>query len=221
MGIRFACHHCDHSLNIKQELAGRVGTCPDCRQRFRIPLTDSTHSLAVESEAVTTAPAVPSTPTTAAASGAIESQAPAKRELPATAAQSSPLDDAEAQWFVRPPAGGQYGPADGPTLRQWISEHRVTPGTLVWRTGWSHWLTAREALPDVVKPAGDVPPASAAGRETTASISLPTPANDGLVGDPAIGAVRLARSRKRLTVVTILGTISLALVLVLAFLALR
>jgi hypothetical protein len=45
-------------------------------------------------------------------------------------------------WYVRPPSGGQYGPATGKLMRQWLAEGRIGPDTLVWREGWRDWQQA-------------------------------------------------------------------------------
>ncbi len=72
-------------------------------------------------------------------------------EQPVSAAASSsgalapgdPLSQApEMVWYVRPPAGGQYGPASGPIMRTWLAEGRVPPDALVWREGWEDWRSA-------------------------------------------------------------------------------
>lgn len=52
-------------------------------------------------------------------------------------------------WYVRPPSGGQYGPAEGDILSRWIDEGRVTPDTLVWREGWRDWQEARGVFPQL------------------------------------------------------------------------
>lgn len=58
-----------------------------------------------------------------------------------------------AVWYVRPPSGGQYGPARGDIMRKWIAEGRVTGTSLVWREGWPDWRNAAEALPGLGAPA--------------------------------------------------------------------
>lgn len=45
MGIRFQCHHCHHSLHVKDYQAGKKGRCPECKGQFRIPLTDAEFSV--------------------------------------------------------------------------------------------------------------------------------------------------------------------------------
>ena len=58
-----------------------------------------------------------------------------------------------ATWFVRPPSGGQFGPARGEVMRKWLTEGRVTSDSLVWREGWVDWLAATEVFPSLMTPA--------------------------------------------------------------------
>lgn len=71
-------------------------------------------------------------------------------------------DDQTATWYLRPPAGGKYGPADRQTLQQWIDEGRVASTALLWREGWAQWRTAAEALPDLAEKLAQVQPLSTA-----------------------------------------------------------
>ena len=68
---------------------------------------------------------------------------------------SDPISEApDAVWYVRPSAGGQYGPARGEIMRRWITEGRVGTDSLVWREGWTDWKSASSVLPEVAKQAG-------------------------------------------------------------------
>jgi hypothetical protein len=177
VGIRFRCHHCEHELHVKDFQAGKRGRCPACQGRFRIPLSDADYSLdpasqvavlpdaastANSTQAVSSKNASPSAPDgnqpTSSADESSQSH-PSSVSLPpkpspATADQSSapgepaavPQTDM-AHWYVRPPAGGQYGPASTELLNQWVSERRVTADSLVWRDGWEDWQLAANALP--------------------------------------------------------------------------
>ncbi|TWT92745.1 DUF4339 domain-containing protein [Stieleria varia] len=149
MGIHFACHACGKALNIKQELAGKRGICPACRVRFRIPLRD----------AATSQPADPSDHGT----GDVTSRQPASKQSQTETsstqrASSHPISSLEllsgdptANWYVRPPSGGQYGPATGDVLQQWIDEGRVATKSLLWRDGWPQWREASEVLPELAQ----------------------------------------------------------------------
>ncbi len=50
-------------------------------------------------------------------------------------------------WYVRPPSGGQFGPASGELMRTWLSEGRVGLESLVWREGWHDWQEAGKVFP--------------------------------------------------------------------------
>ncbi|XZE46836.1 GYF domain-containing protein [Pirellulaceae bacterium SH467] len=54
-----------------------------------------------------------------------------------------------ARWYVRPPSGGEYGPASEELLTVWIEEKRVTADSLLWREGQPQWLTAEQLLPEL------------------------------------------------------------------------
>lgn len=66
--------------------------------------------------------------------------------------QSEPLafapvpESSDAIWFVRPPTGGQFGPAHDGLFRQWVEEGRVGADSLVWREGWEDWQVASAVL---------------------------------------------------------------------------
>ncbi|NND96355.1 MAG: DUF4339 domain-containing protein [Pirellulaceae bacterium] len=175
MGIRFACHVCGKHLNIKQELAGRRGICPSCSSRFRIPKEDAEQSTPIEEPkrvAVMADATVQSDQSVDGYANANSNQI-ANRESATVSSDAnnvgssgiqegsavptvggmSTLDflthDSDATWYVRPPTGGQYGPANGDILRSWISEGRVAATALLWRDGWPQWRTASDALPEL------------------------------------------------------------------------
>ena len=50
-------------------------------------------------------------------------------------------------WYVRPPSGGQFGPASGELMKTWLSEGRVSADSLVWREGWRDWQEAGTVFP--------------------------------------------------------------------------
>ena len=64
-----------------------------------------------------------------------------------------PISEApHAVWYVRPPSGGQFGPASGDIMRSWMSEGRVTVDSLVWREGWPEWKPAGKTFSGLVGP---------------------------------------------------------------------
>ncbi|MCA9150541.1 MAG: DUF4339 domain-containing protein [Planctomycetales bacterium] len=71
--------------------------------------------------------------------------------LPSSSTDSAEASDllgeaVQAKWFVRPPSGGQYGPADTVLFRTWIIEGRVTADSYIWREGWTDWQPAEDLL---------------------------------------------------------------------------
>lgn len=215
MGIRFACHHCGHPLNIKQELAGRVGRCPDCEQRFRIPLEDAPQSLPISA---TGGEGTSDSVTDLAWRG--DAPEPVTPEaVPASTTAAGPTN--AAQWYVRPPAGGQYGPANDELIKSWIAEYRITPSTLVWRDGWPQWKNASEVFPELSDAAARNRPLAAnpiSGKVSLDELAVATTDAPALIGDAAIGQQRSARKRRRIQLVIGLAAIVCCLIGALIFL---
>lgn len=76
--------------------------------------------------------------------------APSAKSSPAATRSLSPgARPAEISWYVRPPTGGQFGPATGEVIRSWLEEGRVPVDSLVWREGWRDWKVASAAFPQL------------------------------------------------------------------------
>ncbi len=87
-----------------------------------------------------------------------------------TPAPLDPLVEApQAKWYVRPPAGGQFGPADAVLMRQWIGEGRVSAESMVWREGWSDWKKAGGLLPGVAGTTAAAPSGATASGATASA----------------------------------------------------
>lgn len=90
-----------------------------------------------------------------------------------------------ATWFVRPPSGGQFGPARGEVMRKWLTEGRVTVDSLVWREDWADWQPATEVFPQLGKPAaaglfGAAPVGVTSSPKSTASIPAAKKSNGAM-----------------------------------------
>jgi hypothetical protein len=123
MGIRFRCPN-GHKIHVKTFLAGKAGFCPECQVKVRIPEASD--------------PDLDS----AAASFLSSNESSASPSGSGAATVS-----AQARWYVRPPAGGQYGPASEDAFREWVADGRVAPNAYVWCEGWAEWRLARDVLP--------------------------------------------------------------------------
>lgn len=166
MGIRFQCHQCKHTMNVKDHLAGKKSRCPECETRFRIPSEGESESIPIvdgsedpSNKSPFRNPPAPVTPTANVAAQSVASTATLTQNVPSqsTSASTSPQQSA---WMVRPPSGGQYGPATQEMLVDWIRERRVTSDSLVWKEGWKEWLAANAAFPELFPPpAPSTPPA--------------------------------------------------------------
>ena len=291
MGIRFSCHHCGHPLNIKQDLAGKVGRCPTCQGQFRIPLCDAATSSSINGTGLQSANVEPIQPiaraaTSQAPSGTTPravghaaaktvSTKPAPSPLAKTPSTTTPVPQstprnpasqrttqptakaapanrqpapdatptAEPHWHVRPPSGGEYGPASDELIRTWISEYRITPSSQLKRADWKEWRVASEVFPDLLPKSNHTStPATPTTQPAAIVASSPAPkpnsttpsidqaaaqgppdliVNEPLIGDAKIGKKRMAKLRRRTTFVIALGVVTLLLIGVLLFLTLR
>lgn len=127
-----------------------------------------------------TAPARPAsdTPPTVPmqAPGANLPAVPMGRGLAPTPAigRPDPVDEApDAVWYVRPPSGGQYGPARGEVMRKWMTEGRVSRDSLIWREGWNDWQLAGQVFPTSGLVAPPPPPPNASNTAYAPSSPLP------------------------------------------------
>lgn len=68
-------------------------------------------------------------------------------------------DAPDVIWYIRPPSGGQFGPASRDVMRAWLAEGRITPDSLVWREGWRDWKEAVEVFPEGAFPQLRIPDA--------------------------------------------------------------
>jgi len=182
-GKRGICPYCDSGLDIPLESEPRNG-------KGKLP-TESVEVETVprEGEAALAGPAaqasaeagITTSPTAAATSSGsgyqpstesprISAEAtPAEASKPPSGPESNGPDaideNPEAVWYVRPPSGGQFGPAKGDVMRKWLDEGRVSPDSLVWREGWADWQEAEPTFPSLSK------------RSTPASPPTPAPTN--------------------------------------------
>lgn len=92
---------------------------------------------------------------------------------------ASLLPFVDARWYVRPPSGGQYGPATTQTLLDWIKQRRITADSLVWREGLENWILARDLIPEPF--GGQVP---AVGAVASLPASLPAPKTSATSAPP-------------------------------------
>jgi len=178
MGIKFHCPK-GHKLNVKAFLAGKKGVCPKCGTKVRIPLQSEAGLVDsdLEETDASQGPAKTQAVVKSNGSGAVTAPAAVAAVAPAAGRSTSgsdgndPIAEAPAAiWYVRPPTGGQYGPAKGEIMRKWIAEGRVSSDSLVWREGWTDWQNAGKLFP-TLQAAGSAAKNPAPVVSTTAPIS--------------------------------------------------
>ncbi len=187
MGIRFACPN-GHPLHVKADLAGKRGICPQCQARFLIPVPQGT--AAVETRQVTA-----QQPSAASQSAATT---PAHTPQSTEAPKSVPPAAESSTWYVRPAAGGQFGPADDTLVIQWAAEGRIGVDAFVWRTGWDDWRRASdvpEHFPQLAQQAAAASPFAQPAGYNASSGGLEATSSDAT--DVSVATARYQRRKKQ------------------------
>jgi hypothetical protein len=227
MGIKFHCPN-GHKLNVKAFLAGKKGVCPKCGTKMRIPEasepglvdseleeTEAAHSPAKSNGSGAGAAATLVAPAPAAPAVSVAPAAPTAAQ--SAAAADDPIAEAPtAIWYVRPPTGGQYGPARGEIMRKWIAEGRVSGDSLVWREGWTDWQNAAKLFP-VLQSAAAVPKAAPPAVSTT----VPLSARSSTRSAARYETKKQTSSSLAIAILVGLGIVCLLLVGVLVFVLMR
>jgi len=147
--------------------------------------------------ATTSTPHVPTRTTTPPSATTVAPQPSSPATSPSAA---DPIAEApHAVWYVRPVLGGQYGPASGDMLRQWIGQGRVAADSLVWREGWPHWQPAGTVLPQTANPA------TSSGMPDATNLGLPMPLDPLPVSARSnLGRTHRKRSNLMVTLIVVL-----------------
>ena len=132
---------------------------------------------------------------------------------------------ANANWFVRPPSGGQFGPAPSHLLMSWITESRVTAESYLWREGFADWQLASELLPELFQEASGPSIAPPSLKEILSDEpSNPTPGVLEMNPDSASATraglllkKQMQKRRQQLIMIVMLAVISLILFGILIF----
>jgi hypothetical protein len=115
-----------------------------------------------------------------------------------------------ATWYVRPPSGGQFGPAPAEIFHEWLVENRVTRDSLVWRDGWPQWLVASDVFTDFFGPS--------LATTTAIAPTAPSIANTAAI-ESTTDRARLTRKMKRrrryIIGIALLATLAIILVVTL------
>ncbi len=152
MGIICLCPN-GHRTNLKDRFAGLRVRCPQCGEKFRVPLQEHTTR---EQKS----PISPSLPTghQSEFDSPFSDDGSNSRHLraqpTATAKQSagtvpSILDEDPSQlWRIAPPGGEPSSAMKGPELLDLLSSSKIKANVYVWRTDWLEWKPVKSIFPD-------------------------------------------------------------------------
>jgi hypothetical protein len=226
MGIKFYCPN-GHKLHVKAFLSGKKAICPKCGARVVVP--SAVPEAAAAELGSSLAASTGETLEAALVDDALESMSSLPAEMPEVASQSAasdPIQEApSAVWYVRPAAGGQFGPASGEIMRSWLRDGRVGANSLVWRDGWSEWRSAADAFPQLASqlaPPGEqrpngMPPLPASlplGQVVEGVAAVPPSINQPAAMPPLAHASRRRRRKNDLRLILSAGLAVLSLILV-------
>lgn len=145
MGIRFACSN-GHKLNVKADLAGKRGKCPQCGVKIEIPLSESADAENLASgvsmiiEAVSGSAEIAKAPPTS--TPVAPTFQPTSAAPPTVPPPPPPLP--VENWYLRTATGEQLGPSGREVLSEWKAAGLLASEAFVWREGWPDWRRASE-----------------------------------------------------------------------------
>jgi hypothetical protein len=128
------------------QLSTPVPALPASRTSPPLPMAAPVTAAPVVPSAVVAVPQTYVMPATTAPGPPVPPAPP----LPPSAGPTDPLTEApDSVWYVRPPSGGQFGPAASSVMRGWLQEGRISADSLVWREGWRDWQEAIGVFPQL------------------------------------------------------------------------
>ena len=159
-GKKGICPHCDESIVIPRESTHSKDSLADEASAESTGDGNKKASVAPAKSASAKSSKSTSAPADVTTDGDSQVSGPASvSKMPVAVPPASPETDLgeldpiaigpHLIWYVRPPSGGQYGPAEGDVMRQWLNEGRVTAESLVWQEGWDEWRSAIEVFPEI------------------------------------------------------------------------
>ena len=172
---------------------------------------------------------MPDTPSPASEAGVGEADLKLAPEGPAQdAARQTQLipqtlrESPESTWYVRPPSGGQFGPASSDIFWGWMTDNRVAHDALVWKDGWPEWLVASQVFEDYFGSDVAEIPGSQANLPSTASdrTSGSSTAQEASTAQPTLSERnRILRKQRRkrnyMIMLAVLSVLSVVLIIAL------
>jgi len=147
--------------------------------------------------------------------------APASAASPSKSQPEAISEAPHARWYVRPPTGGQYGPAGGQIMEKWLREGRVSADSLVWREGWSQWQPGGQVFTQLLGRASDTAGSGVQPELPTAAGSEDGPPPEiRTAGTRSTGIVHPRRKKSKSVALVAIIALSIAAVALMGALAL-
>ena len=152
MGIICLCPN-GHRTNLKDRFAGLRVRCPQCGEKFRVPLQE--HSTGKQKLTIS-----PSSPTghrlefdspfsgDEAASQQVRDQPNVHENHVADSMPAVLHEDPGQLWRIAPPGGEPSSAMKGTELLALLKSSKINPNVYVWRTDWPEWKHVTIVFPD-------------------------------------------------------------------------
>ena len=152
MGIICLCPN-GHRINLKDRFAGLRVRCPQCGEKFRVPLQE--HSTGKQKLTVS-----PSSPTghqlefdspfsgDGAASHYVRDQPNVHENQVADSMPAVLHEDPGQLWRIAPPGGEPSSAMEGTELLALLKSSKINSNVYVWRTDWPEWKPVVTVFPD-------------------------------------------------------------------------
>ena len=152
MGIICLCPN-GHRINLKARFAGLRVRCPQCGEKFRVPLQE--HSTGKQKLTVS-----PSSPTghqlefdspfsgDGAASHHVRDQPNVHENQVADSMPAVLHEDPGQLWRIAPPGGEPSSAMEGTELLALLSSSKINANVYVWRTDWAEWKPVANVFPN-------------------------------------------------------------------------
>ena len=152
MGIICLCPN-GHRTNLKDRFAGLRVRCPQCGEKFRVPLQE--HSTGKQKLTIS-----PSSPTghqlefdspfsgDGAASQHVRDQPNVHENQVAVSMPAVLHEDPSQLWRIAPPGGEPSSAMEGTELLALLKASKINPNVYVWRTDWPEWKPVVTVFPD-------------------------------------------------------------------------
>ena len=152
MGIICLCPN-GHRINLKVRFAGLRVRCPQCSEKFRVPLQEHStgkQKLTVSPSSLTGHQLEFDSPFSGdgAASHHVRDQPNVHENQVADSMPAVLHEDPGQLWRIAPPGGEPSSAMEGTELLALLKSSKINSNVYVWRTDWPEWKPVVTVFPD-------------------------------------------------------------------------